>query len=153
MLTWPLKTCIIFLLSFYLSQFSGGTAEGNTFRFLPGKGCAMSSLGTVAIGMCLVCIGAKWFFTVRKARLEQSLEAHRSDLSEAKKAMSFILNRLHYLTADRRQLEGKKDGRERNIRHLSEVLQGLVKREEAENALRSEQEQLMISAREKSKGY
>ena len=113
----------------------------------------MSTLGTAAIGMCLACIGSKWFFTVRKARLIQSLEAHRSDLSEAKKAMSFILNRLHYLTADRKQLEARKDGRERNIRHLSEVLQGLVKEEEAENALRTEQEQLMIKARERSQGH
>ena len=113
----------------------------------------MSSLGTVAIGMCLVCIGATWFFTVRKARLEQSLEAHRSDLSEAKKAMSFILNRLHYLTADRKQLEGRKDGRERNIRHLSEVLQGLVKKEEEENTQRAEQEQRMVMARERSRGH
>ena len=113
----------------------------------------MSTFGTIAIGMCLACIGSKWFFTVRKARLEQSLEAHRSDLTEAKKAMSFILNRLHYLTAEQRQLEGRKDSRERNIRHLSEVLQGLVKKEEEENSLRAEQEQLMVRARERSQSH
>ena len=113
----------------------------------------MSTLGTAAIGMCLACIGSKWFFTVRKARLIQSLEAHRSDLSEAKKAMSFVLNRIHYLTAEQRQLEGKKDGRKRNIGHLSEVLQELAKKEEEENAQRAEQEQRMVRARERSQGH
>ena len=110
----------------------------------------MDLFGTMAIAACLGSLAAKWFFACRCKHLEKQLNEKREACQEARREMTLAANQHKILIAEQKQLNSRRTTIQRNLGHLNKVYQKFVDEETLEQAVKTQQAELLREIREKS---
>jgi len=103
----------------------------------------MSLLQIIGILSCLNCLLVKWLLAMKQARLENKLDAERTNYKQARNALNETVQKRKVLTHTLKQIQAKSVTAQRNIGRLSHTKNSLEGQVEKEEELKARQKALI----------